>query len=315
VIDVAERTLPWSSFASLFHPDENVSTAEMLNRAGLANWNVDVEEIILPDGYESDKTYYMTTRGTHQGRFVMSTNIGSRYTPLQNEEAFDFGDALLDGGTWVGAGSFKNGRVVFGTLKLHNTPVVAGIQMAPYLVVSASHDGSLAIEFSNTMINPICYNTLIAAIQSAVRKYKFRHTSSIKGRLHDAREALALTNTYVDLWAEFMNPLADKQVTDERFEEIITAEFAPDEDASKSALTRWDTKRDELWDIWNSPTVKGAGIRNTAFGLWNTLNEHHGWAMKGRGDNAAENVAMARSGFNEVWNTENSRLLRIAANA
>jgi phage/plasmid-like protein (TIGR03299 family) len=315
MIDVTERTLPWSAFSSMFHPDENVSTAEMLHRAGLANWNVDVEEITFPEGYESDKTYYMTTRGTHDGRFVMSTNIGNRYTPLQNEEAFDFGDALLDGGTWVGAGSFKNGRVVFGTLKLHNTPTVGGITMAPYLVVSTSHDGTFAIEFSNTMINPICLNTLIAAIKSAVQKYKFRHTSSMKGRLNDAREALALTNTYVDLWAEFMNPLADKVITDIRFEEIINAEFAPAEDASKSALTRWDTKREALWDIWTGPTVKGAGIGNTAFGLWNALNEEHGWNMRGRGENAAENVAMSRSGFNPIWNAENNRLLTIAANA
>jgi hypothetical protein len=202
---------------------------------------------------------------------------------------------------------------VFGTLKLHKTAEVGGIGMENYLLVSTSHDGTLAVQASVTPINPSCFNTLIAAIAKATQKFKIRHTQTLNGRLLAAREALAISDTYIDLWAEFMRPLADKEVTDLTFERVITENFGPGDEPTKNAITRWDTKSAELWDIWQGETVRGAGIGNTAFGLYNTLNEHHGWSLMGRGDNASENAAAARSGFSPVWNATNDSLLKIAA--
>lgn len=317
VLPVAERSLPWSIFGNTFYPEDNLTTSEMLTQAGLSGWDVQVEPLPLPENYWTDKPLFMTTRrsGVNPiGRDVFNT-VGARYHALQNEELYDFGDALLDGGRWVGGGSFKGGRVVFGTLKLDNYTDVNGAPMDMYLVVSTSHDGTLAVTLSVTPINPYCWNTLIAAIKGAKQKWTVRHTTKLAGKLQAARESLDLASTYVDLWGEFMKPLADTEVTDLRFDEIIHKAFEPAEDASKSALTRWDKKYEDLTDIWYGPTIKGTSFENTQFALWNTLNEYHGWALNGRGDNAAENAAAARSGFSPVWNNENDRLLAIARSA
>lgn len=317
VTPLAERSLPWGILGRTFNAGEGVGTAEMLRSAGLSDWDLQVEEVPLPEGYWNDKPEFWVTKRSGvnpQGRDILGTH-SKRYNALSNEELFDFGDGLLDGGEWVSAGSFKGGRVVFGTLKLDKTASVNGSEMDAYLLVSTSHDGSLAVQASTTMINPWCFNTLIAAIRSASQKFKIRHTQTLQGRMLAAREALGLSSNYVDLWAEFMTPLADTEVTDDRFDQIINAAFAPAEDASKSAITRWDKTYEDLVSIWYGETVKDTPFANTQFGLWNTLNEHHGWAMSGRGDNKVENVAAARSGFSPVWNAENDRLLAIARSA
>lgn len=317
IVPVAERSLPWSVFGHTFYPEDHLTTEQMLFASGLSDWDVQVEEIVLPENYWTDRPLYMTTKrsGVNPiGRDVLST-VGGRYHALQNEELYSFGNLLLDGGEWVGGGHFKGGRVVFGTLKLNNWADVNGVKMDMYLVVSTSHDGSLAVSFSVTPINPICYNTLIAAIQRAKQKWTAKHTGSLKGRLETARTALNLSSTYIDLWAEFMKPLADTEVTDLRFDELINAEFGPKEDASKNALTRWDKTYEDLVDIWYGPTIKDTPFANTQFAVWNTLNEHHGWGLKGRGENAAENAAASRSGFSPIWNAENNRLLAIAQSA
>jgi phage/plasmid-like protein (TIGR03299 family) len=317
VLPVSQRSVPWSPFGTVFSPEDHLSTADMLRYAGLSGWDVQVEDVPLPANYYADRPLFMTTRQSQVDpakRDVFNT-VGSRYNALQNEDLFNFGDLLLDGGEWVGAGSFKGGRVVFGSLKLDNYADVNGVVMDMYLVVSTSHDGTLAVTLSVTPINPWCYNTLIAAIKGAKQKWSIRHTQTLKGRMDAARSSLRLSETYVDLWAEFMAPLAATEVTDERFDEVITKALGPDEDATKNALTRWDKTYEDLIDIWYGPTIKGSPFENTQFAVWNALNEHHGWALKGRGRNAAENAAASRSGFSPVWQNENDRLLAIAQSA
>ena len=317
IVPVTERSLPWSIFGQQFAPEENLTTAEMLEQAGLANWDVQVEEIALPDNYWTEKPLYMTTRRSLVApgvRDVFST-VGARYHALQNEELYDFGDALLDGGRWVNGGNFKNGRVVFGVLKIDGYTDVNGAPIDMFLVVSTSHDGSLAVTMAVTPINPTCWNTLIASIRLAKQRWTVKHTATLQGKLQAARESLDLAHNYIDLWAEFMKPLADTEVTDARFDEIINKAFGPAEDASKNAVTRWEKTYSDLTDIWYGPTIKGTPFQNTQFALWNTLNENHGWGLKGRGENAVENAAAARSGFSPLWNAENDRLLAIARSA
>ena len=92
------REPAWHGLGTVFN--EEVSTRKMLELANLHDWNVRLEEVAIPDGFASDKTYNYVTR---TNPFDRSQNdilgvVGERYRILQNEELFDFGDALLDGG-------------------------------------------------------------------------------------------------------------------------------------------------------------------------------------------------------------------------
>lgn len=315
-----------ASFASLREPawhglgtvlDSEVSTSEMLQVAHLAGWDVRLEDVDLPG--RTHRNYFATVRtNPFDGGDDVLGIVGSRYNVLQNEELFDFGDALLDGGRWETAGSIKNGTVVFGSLALDREitldPNGVGDKVNTYLLVHTSHDGSLAIQASVTPVRVVCQNTLNMAVgrdgRKAKQSFRIRHTQTVTGKIAAAREALGLAAKYLDAFEVEAQAMIQKQIDTDTFNAIINAAYPmPDEDV-KGSLTKWNTKRDTLFDIWNGPTVAAAGVGGTAWGAYNTLTERLDWFRNPRGGNA-ESVLSAASGFDNATNAEKNRLLTV----
>lgn len=304
---VSLREPAWHSLGTVI--DEPVNTAGMLHIGHLDNWNVRVEPVDLPDGYWAAKEQYRTVRTSPWNSATTDVlgYVGERYKVFQNEELFAFADNLLDGGQWETAGSIKNGTRVFGSLRLNRTGNL-GDPVENYLLVSTSHDGSTSIQASVTPVRVVCANTLAVALSGAKQTFKIRHTQSMQGRVQAAREALALTDVYLDAWDKSMQELLEKDITNVQFERLVSSIYAPGEDASKSAITRYDKRHEVLWDYWTAS--ENANLFGTGFGAYNALNEELMWNRIGRGDNAQENLAASRSGFNTVWNAENNRLFQ-----
>jgi len=311
-----------ASFASLREPawhglgtilESEVTTAEMLEVAHLAGWNVRLEDVTLPG--RSHKNYFAVTRtNPFDSEADVLGVVGERYKVLQNEELFSFADNMLDGGRWETAGSIKNGTVVFGSLALDREVVLdpkgATDKVNTYLLVHTSHDGSLAVQASVTPVRVVCQNTLNAALSGVKQSFKIRHTSTVTGKVQAAREALGLANTYLDEFEKEAQTLIQKEITADTFFEIIKAAYPePDKDV-KGSLTKWTNKVDTLWDIYQGETVAKAGIMNTAWGAYNTLTERLDWFRNPRGGNA-EGVLAAASGFDAATNAEKNRLLKV----
>ena len=107
------REPAWHGLGTVFQ--EEVTTEKMLELANLDGWNVRLEDVEIPSHLSSDKSYQYVVRDnpfTANQVDVLGV-VGERYVPLQNEELFTFGDAILDGGgRWETAGSLKSGRPV-----------------------------------------------------------------------------------------------------------------------------------------------------------------------------------------------------------
>ena len=306
------REPAWHGLGTVF--TEEKSTREMLEAAYLHNWNVRLEPVPYPASYNVITPSYMVLRDNPfgQGIDVLST-VGERYRVLQNEELFNFGDALLDGGRWETAGSIKQGRVVFGSLALERETVLDpnGVSdvVKSYLLVHTSHDGSTAVQASITPVRVVCQNTLNMALRGVKQSFKIRHTQTVGGKVQAAREALALANTYLDQFDKEAQALIAKEITKAKFDKIIEAIYPrPDKDA-KGAVKKWETKVDLLEEIYSSDTVMGAGVAGTAWGAFNALTERLDWFRKGRGERGAENVLAAASGFDPVTNAEKGKIL------
>lgn len=304
------REPAWHGLGTVF--TEEKSTQEMLDAAYLSNWNVRLEPVVYPKGYNVITPSYMVVRDNPfgQGIDVLST-VGERYRELQNEELFYFGDALLDGGRWETAGSIKNGRVVFGSLALERETVLDpnGVSdvVKSYLLVHTSHDGSTAVQASITPVRVVCQNTLNMALRGVKQSFKIRHTQTVGGKVAAAREALALANTYLDEFDKEAQALIATEITKAKFDKIVEAVYPrPDKDA-KGALKKWEKKADLIEEIWTSDTTNM--IAGTAWGAFNALTERLDWYRKGRGERGEENVLAAASGFDPVTNAEKGRIL------
>ena len=306
------REPAWHGLGTVF--TEEKSTQEMLEAAYLNNWNVRLEAVPYPADYNVITPSYMVLRDNPfgDGTDVLAT-VGERYRVLQNEELFDFGDALLDGGRWETAGSIKQGRVVFGSLALERETVLDpnGVSdvVKSYLLVHTSHDGSTAVQASITPVRVVCQNTLNMALRGVKQSFKIRHTQTVGGRVMAAREALSLANTYFDEFDKEAQALIAKEITKAQFDAMVEAIYPRPENDAKGALKKWETKVDTIEEIYSSETVNGAGIANTAWGAYNALTERLDWFRKGRGERGAENVLAAASGFDPVTNAEKNKIL------
>jgi phage/plasmid-like protein (TIGR03299 family) len=300
------RQPAWHGLGTVFA--DEVNTNEMLKLAHLDNWNVRLEDVAIPESFESDKNYSFVTRTNPFDRTkndVLGV-VGERYVPLQNEDLFSFGDNLLDGGgRWETAGSIKGGRVVFGSIALTD-----GITLDPdgradkidnYLLINTSHDGSIAIQASITPVRVVCANTLNLALSAVSGKkdvkqtFKIRHTQTAEGKIAVAREALGLAHKYIDEFSTIANAMIQTEITKQQFDDIVQALYpAPTKDAKGS-----QKKHDGKIDLINSIYV----------GVANALTERLDWYRNSRGGNN-ESILASASGFDPMINAEKNRIFK-----
>jgi len=319
------REPAWHNLGTVFQ--EEVSTSEMLELAHLQNWNVRLEEVPLPKGFVSDKTNYFVARTNpfESKQTDVLGVVGERYRVLQNEDLFEFGDALLDGGgRWETAGSIKGGRQVFGSLALERDIVLdeSGVSdtINSYLLVNTSHDGSIAIQASVTPVRVVCANTLNLALGSGVgrnrstkQSFKIRHTQTASGKVQAAREALGLANAYLDEFSKMANDLIQREITQDKFVEIIKSAYpAPEEGSKQIAFTKWANKIEAIEEIYVGDT--NHMIAGTAWGALNAMTERLDWYRSARGGNTEAMFASA-SGFDPMMNSEKNRLLQLVSSA
>ncbi len=313
------REPAWHSLGTVF--ENEVTTKEMLDLAHLSNWDVRLEDVAIPAGFESDKSYSFVTRTNPFDRTkndVLGV-VGERYVPLQNEDLFDFGDLMLDGGgRWETAGSIKGGRQVFGSLALERETILdpngVSDKVNTYLLINTSHDGSVAIQASITPVRVVCANTLNLALKGkAKQSFKIRHTATASGKVQQAREALGLANKYMDEFDKLAQQMIEKEITKAKFDELIELAYPKPEKDAKGSMKKWETKIDLLQSIYvgeYNNTISG-----TAWGAFNAMTERLDWYRSGRGgDN--ESILASASGFDPVVTAEKNRLLQLVlANA
>lgn len=318
----ATRAEPaWHMLGTVFAEDEHVTTTEMLRKAHLSGWNirlVDAPDVV--DGQQINAAvplfYVLRDNPFEAGQVDRLAAVGARYNVVQNEELFSFGDALLDGGgQWETAGSIAHGTKVFGSLRLDREMILdpqgANDHIDSYLLVTTSHDGSLAVMAATTPVRVVCQNTLNMALGGVKQAFKMRHTTTIDGRIAQARKAIGLSFAYLDVFEAEAQTLIQTEMTNAEFSKIVTGLYPKPENESKAALTRWENKIDLIGDIFNGAVENAPNtsenIAGTAWAGLNALTERLDWYRKPR-KGEIESVAVAASGLDPVVNAEKARI-------
>lgn len=317
---VDSRSNPsWHSAANkIWDKDsEQPSISQLMDSAHLSNWNIRLEpisELAPQHNFLTESFLVVRDNPFNDSTDVLST-VGSRYKVVQNEDLFAFAQNLHDSNPDVtvdSAGSFKNGRVVFGSWNVPNQLVLdpkgANDKTNLYLVVYTSHDGSVAVQAAITPVRVRCQNTLNFAMKSAKQSFKIRHTATAEGKIAAAREALGLSVAYFDEFSKQAHTLFEREVSDKKFSEIIKALYPKPEQDKKGSLTKWENKvvlLDELYH--NSPT--NANIKGTAWGVVNALTERLDYFRTARKGNG-ENLVYSASGFDPVITAEKNSIVK-----
>ena len=211
-----------------------LSTEECLEKKGLSNWNVRAETLTkvnqyqIPDEFQNQQ---VLIRDVVENGIVKSIQpiayMGNQYTPVQNEDLFEYGDILLDsfeGSYWDTMGVI--GAKVYGIMKLPkanlklNTNKGTVDEIDFYLTLASSFDGSMPVISFISPLRLACSNQLIFAVGNADHSFKSKHTLLINNRIEKSKESIKDFNKYIKFIELVGNDLLSKPCDNDQFEEI-----------------------------------------------------------------------------------------------
>ena len=308
------REPAWHRLGTVFE-QEVTDSRQMLDLAGLSGWNVREVSAPLPKGVDRFVTPTQHIVATIGGENVILGTTGERYEIVQNEDAFAFLQSLHDGARWETAGAIKDGRLVFGSMAFDRDFVLdpSGVAdvVSSYLLLYTSHDGSTGVAGGVTPVRVVCQNTLNAAMGRMKNTFKIRHTASASARMEAEAALWRAAHSYMDAFEAEAATLYATKVTDKEYFVIVESLFPKPEKDVKGALSKWETRQSLYAQAWNG--APNAGIKGTAWGVFNALTEANQWGRSMRkGDKGSENFFAAGSGFDVATNAFRAQALTLA---
>lgn len=197
---------------------------------------------------------------------------------VTNSEMWDVAEAVgkVAGGPRIRyetAGSLEGGSKVWVLLRFDEPLMIAGDPnggTVAYFALQNSHNGSGSFRGQGINTRIVCQNTSSAADTESRRngmEFVFRHTSGIRDRIEEAKEAVEMWRDGVVMWREAMEHLATVRVTAEQREWFVQQfqPMPPEHLISDRVRANVERAREELRGIFASPTQEGIGL--TSYGL------------------------------------------------
>lgn len=252
----------------------------------LLNWRVVQRPVAMGNKSEGDSTNWTVLPGysvnCREDNGKILGMVSDKYRVVQNAEAFEFLDALVEGHEMLYESAFSlyGGRRVCLLARMPGfREVVPGDPILPYILMSLSHDGSEAIRFGPVATRVVCANTYASAAGEGTTKHLIiNHKGDIKTKLMKARSILALANRYFEQYAELGRQLAQKSLSKQEWKEyldIMCPELDPrDPDYSDLRAERIADTRIAINRRYHNERNTLDGIANTAWAAYNAVCEH-----------------------------------------
>lgn len=265
------RQTPWHRLGTVLENPPTIQ--EAIELSGL-NWPVELKPLFLGDG--TLVTHKAVVRGDSGNVLGI---VGPRYQPLQNAEAFDWFNAFVENGevSLETAGSLDEGRRIWVMAKIARDPsvIVPNDEILKYLMLSNSHDGTLAIRVGYTPIRIVCANTLAMAHSSNASKLiRVRHTASSKVALDKLKDIMNLVDREFEATAEQFRFLASKTFNQKDIREYVKAVLGKDKIAEQDLPTRTKNQLDEIIGLLEDENQRLNGVNGTYWAAYNAVNQY-----------------------------------------
>jgi phage/plasmid-like protein (TIGR03299 family) len=186
-------------------------------------------------------------------------------------------------------GELEGGRKVWMLIKLDEPIMLPGdtSPSMPYLALTSRHDSMGGCVLRATAVRIVCANTFGAAEMEGQRTgatFTFIHRTSWRDRIEEARNAVTGARKQFADYADLMSRLTGVKVTAEQTELFVKAFIPspPESMISDRVAKNIETARQAVRTIIASPTVEGAGVRGTAYGLVQAAGEYLDHSRKAR---------------------------------
>jgi phage/plasmid-like protein (TIGR03299 family) len=275
---------PWHKIGKKV--DGVLTASEALLASGLT-WKVEQNKIFDQAGAEI-QGYRSIIREDTKEVFQITSD---KYRPVQNDECFRIFDECVGTGMakYEVAGSLQGGRKVWILAKLpYDFEVLKQDEVKSYLLLTTSHDGSLAFQMFQTPVRVVCMNTLRASLQTRQngKVAYFKHTTHFKNRVGQAQIILAQSKAYFDRFKEQSQELARKQMTNLEIDSFLHRLF--DVEGKEEISPRTKGMIEDVQKLVNVGIGADIpGVRGTGWGVFNAVTEYidHERATRGEEEN------------------------------
>lgn len=212
--------------------------------------------------------------------------VSEKYEILQNIEAFEFFDTVIDKGEAIfhTAGVLGKGEKIFVTAKFPEDIEVRGEQIENWFLLSTGHDGRTPTNCGFSSIAVVCENTLKAALKDLQNSVTILHYKNIKDKLKAAAKVMGIASKYSELLNESFNKMARVSITDQQLRDYIVKVMEPRKETinpvtlEKEYSTRFINQVDSIIEFAHDhETQQGIGRRNTVWGAYNAISGYYGW--------------------------------------
>lgn len=270
---------PWHQLGTKV--DKAPTVEEAIKLAGL-DWTVSLKPLFMGDQRQVEA--FATVRDSDNSILGV---VGPEYKPLQNAKAFDFFNPFIQSqqATFETAGSLRDGKRIWILAKINREDSVIVPQsddrVMKYLLLSNSHDGTLAIRVGFTPIRVVCNNTLTLAHNTgASRLIKLKHRGKVEETLKAVQEVINLADKSFEATAEQYRLLASKQIDLKTLEQYVKIVFAQKKSENAIHVERAQPENDSrvlnkivpLFERGRGNDM--AGVKGTFWAAYNSIAEH-----------------------------------------
>ncbi len=224
---------PWHGLGTIL--DHSPSMEQGILTAGM-NWGVECRPLFTAEGQKV--THRALTR-TDNGS-VLSI-VGPGYVPLQNVEAFQWFQPMLESGdaSLHTAGSLSDGQKIWVLAQINKPDLDItgnGDVVRRFLLLSNSH-GLNAVRVGFTPVRVVCANTLAASHSDRSSKLiRVNHTKHVHVAIKELREIMNIANQTFESTAEQFRSLAKKKVSLKDLRKYVKLVLEIDENENEDDL-------------------------------------------------------------------------------
>ena len=260
---------PWHNLGNRFI--ESPKTLEEAMVAAGLNWTVSTKELFLADGSKAPAK--ATVRDSDNSILGV---VGMGYKPLQNKNAFDFFNPFIDSGaaSIETAGSLMQGKRVWVQAKItSDVDVVKGNDIIErYILLSNSHDGTMAVRAGFTPTRVVCNNTLTMAHHNGESQLiRIKHGQKVEENLEAVGRIMNLANNAFETTLEQYRLLANKSINARDLEKFVKLVFKLDEDKENSGK-RLLNNIIPLFEVGRGNDM--SEIKGTYWAAYNSISEY-----------------------------------------
>ena len=204
------------------------------------------------------------------------------YKTHQFDSLLTMASNIIDDSINIGsAGLLRKGAVGWVSIEMpESIEVLDGFDVRSHLILTTSHDGTLATTIKPVDTFVVCDNTHVQAMSENGAQFKARHSKYSTMRISNVQEALGFVHRMSESAAEEINRLVEWKVTDDQFKKVIANLCAiPNlDDSSQTAVTKAENRRSAIVNLYkeDSRVAPWAGTALGVLQAFNTYNHHFG---------------------------------------